>query len=351
MATPRLRFCNLCLDFVHEHYTIAALRGINLTLHAGEILALVGESGCGKSVLLKSVLGLNASRAKLKAGAIYFYPATFDGKLSPALDLTHLPEGKLRKLRGQLIAAMFQDSEQALHPTIAVGQQIVRQLKRLQGLSELQAQKRMLELLTTLHLPQATALAQRVPAQLSGGQRQRCALALALAGQVQVLLADEITSALDLTARRTLLRLLLQLKQAQDLSVLFVTHDLAAAAAVADRIGVMYAGRLVEIGSATEICFDPRHPYTKALLAAQPASFEPGKPLPTVPGQAPRLLNPPPGDLFARRDAQALGLDYVRTPPFFALSATHAAATWQLHPKVCGINYQLCPEMMGENLD
>lgn len=267
------------------------------------------------------------------------------------LDLLKLNALQMRQLRGRQIAAVFQDSELALHPSISVGEQIVSQLRRCGQTDKHKATERMLQLLTMLELPDPVAVAQRLPSQFSGGQRQRCALAIALAGEPQVLLADEITSALDPRARCRMLQLLLQLKTRQHLSVLLVTHDLAAAAAVADRIGVMYGGRLVEIGNAEEILNMPRHPYIQVLIAAQPAAAKRGQPLPMVAGNAPLLCDPPQGDLFALRDPQARVIDLVQRAPFFALSATHAAATWHLHNMLCGQNYPLADTIPGGPLD
>lgn len=355
-SEPVLRWQNLQLDFAcADGRVIQAVRGLTLTVRRGEILAIVGESGCGKSALLKSVLSLNSGQARIREGSILFYPAgQATALLAPeqvpaaapaALNLLALSERELQALRGRSIGTVFQDSASALHPAVPAGRQIAAQARRCLHLSRRQALLRMQELCTALALPDPDLLCRQVPQFLSGGQKQRCALALALAGRPELLLADEITSALDPTVQLQLLRLLLQLKQHSALTVLLVTHDLGVAAAVADRIAVMYAGRLTEIGTAQEICSDPRHPYTRALLAASPERAVRGRPLHTIAGQPPLLIDPPPGDLFARRDPDALALDLVRTPPFFAVSPTHAAATWQLHPALCHENYPVTEEL------
>ena len=338
---PILIIHKLFLYFEHNAGNIEALLGVSLTLRRGEILALIGESGCGKSVLLKAIPGLNSKRARLKDGRVLFYPRS----QSKGIELSALTSKQLRRVRGSLIGTVFQDSAASLNPAVATGRQLEAQIMRQAGLSQAQARSRLVELLSSLDLKDPQRISALPPQLLSGGERQRCCLALALAGSIELLLADEITTALDPTVQLTLLRLLLKLKERFSLSVLLITHNLGVAAAVADRIGIMYAGRIVEIGTAAEICENPQHPYTRTLFAALPERAKRGEELPTITGSAPVLINPPSGDLFARRDPCPLRIDFIKAPPFFALSPTHMVATWRLHPAVCGQNYPVLEEL------
>ena len=340
-----LQISNLQVSFIHPEHTVQALRGVSLTVRRGEIVALTGESGCGKSVLLKSILRLNSRHAAVTGGQIIYQP-----RPGSALKLSQLPERDLLPVRRQEIGAVFQDSMSSLNPAVQVGRQIVQRARQALKLTTRQAYARMLQLLAALDISAPQVRARQYPQFLSGGQRQRCALALGLAAKPKLLLADEITTALDPPVQAQILRLLLKLRSEQGLSILMVTHDLSAAAAVADRIAVMYAGRIVEIGTAEEVLRRPLHPYTQALLSALPTGAVRGQPLFTLPGEPPLLIDPPAYDLFALRNASPLKADFIAQPPFFALSATHAAASWTLHPKLSGRSYP-CSYDLNEALN
>ena len=323
-----LSWRHFSLSFRPHKALQSAVSEVSLTVRRHEVFALCGESGCGKSVLLRSVLRLLPAHASVQ-GSI-----TFKGR-----ELTTLGERQLRQVRGRQIAAVFQDPFNALNPTKSVGAQIAAQAAHCLGLSRAQAKARALELLDLMRLTHAKARFNQLPLQLSGGERQRCALALALAGKPELLLADEITTALDVTVQAHLLTLLQQLCHELDLTVILVSHNLALPARIADRIGVMYAGRLIEVGTAQELYENPLHPYTRALYQALPERVQRGRDLFTLPGMMPPADFP--GDPFALRDPEALRIDFAKRPPYFAVSAEHAAASWKLSPEICGSKYPI----------
>lgn len=294
-----------------------AICDFSLQIKRGEIFALAGESGCGKSVLLRSVLRLLPEHA-LTHGNIFF-----EGQ-----DLTQLPERELRPLRGSAIGYVFQDPFNSLNPVKSAGAQIAAQAARMLGLSAADARRRALELLDLLEFPRARERYGLLPHELSGGMRQRCAIALALAGRPRLLLADEITTALDVTVQAGLLQLLRRLNQELGLTVILVSHDPALPAQEADRIGIMYAGRLQEIGTMQEVFHQPLHPYTRALYQALPERAQRGEELFTLPGGIPDPAFA--GDPFAPRCSTALNIDFLKRPPLFAVSPSHAAACWAL---------------------
>ncbi len=318
-----LEIKNLSVSFYTPAGEIEAVRQVSLTLHPHEILVLVGESGCGKSVLCKAVLKLLPSFARFKTGSIFL-----DGQ-----NITDFGEKKMQPLRGTKAAMVFQNPLTTLDPVMTIGRQIAEACSQNENLSFQERRAQALQLLAQVGFSDGEERLQMLPYMLSGGQRQRCALAIALAAHPKVLLADEPTTALDATVQREILQLLKKLRRETDLSLIFVTHDLGAAAHLADRIGIMYAGRLVEIGTTKEIFTDPRHPYTWGLLASRPTPGQIGKRLAAIPGMPPDMLHPPLGDAFAPRNKYALALDYKQAPPFFKVSPTHLAATWLLDPR------------------
>lgn len=327
-----LSFKHFSLSFRPRKAVQPAVSDLSLTIRRGEIFALCGESGCGKSVLLRSVLRLLPQHASMQ-GSISF----------KRHELTALSEKALRKVRGRQIAAVFQDPFNALSPTKSVGAQIAAQAAYCLGLPRTEAKARALELMDLMELDHAAARFNQLPLELSGGQRQRCALALALAGKPELLLADEITTALDVTVQAHLLKLLRELCSELNLTVVLVSHNLALPARIADRIGVMYAGRLIEVGTAEEIYEHPLHPYTQTLYQALPERAEHGRDLFTLPGRMPPADFP--GDPFALRDPEALRIDFVKRPPFFAVTEEHAAASWKLSPEVSGLHYPVKEEL------
>ena len=320
--TPLLQLEDLHINFATPAGQVQAVRGVDLELHAGETLAIVGESGCGKSVLCRSILRLLPGNARISGRIL------LEGR-----DIVPCSERQMRAVRGPQAAMLFQDPMASLNPTLPVGDQIMEALRRHRRMRPEQARQRALELLELVGIDDPEARMRLQPHYFSGGMRQRCVLAIALALGPRILLADEPTTALDVTVQARMLDLLRDVQRKTGVGIILVSHDLGVVARVADRVAVMYAGRLVETGSAADVFYDPRHPYTWGLLGALPALAVRSGQLRGIPGMPPSLLDPPPGDAFAERNAWAMKVDYQRMPPFFEVSPGHKAATWLLHPQ------------------
>ena len=303
---------------------VKAIRGVNFDLNKGETLAIVGESGSGKSVTTKSIMRLlPESSAEFKNGEILF-----GGR-----DLTKLSDKEMQKIRGKDISMIFQDPMTSLNPTMTIGKQIMEPILKHQKVSKSKAKKVAIELLNMVGIPNAENRYKMYPHQFSGGQRQRIVIATALACNPQILIADEPTTALDVTIQAQILELMKDIQKKIDTSIIFITHDLGVVANVADRVAVMYGGMIVEIGTVDEIFYNPQHPYTWGLLSSMPSMDVNEDKLYAIPGTPPDLLNPPKGDAFALRSEYAMQIDMEEQPPFFQVSETHYAATWLLHPK------------------
>ncbi|SFB97767.1 oligopeptide transport system ATP-binding protein [Bacillus sp. OV322] len=302
---------------------VQAIRGVNFSVKKGETLAIVGESGSGKSVTTKAIMRLlPQSNSEIKKGEILF-----DGK-----DLAKLSDKKMQKIRGKDISMIFQDPMTSLNPTIKIGKQIMEPIVRHQNLSKHAAKQRAIELLRLVGIPNAEERFQQYPHQFSGGMRQRVVIAIALACNPKVLIADEPTTALDVTIQAQILELMKDLQNKIDTSIIFITHDLGVVANVADRVAVMYGGKIVEIGTVDEIFYNPKHPYTWGLISSMPSLDSNDEELYAIPGTPPNLLFPPKGDAFAPRNQYAMQIDLEEQPPMFKVSDTHYAATWLLHP-------------------
>ena len=329
---------HLSVSFFTPAGEVQAVRDVSFSLRAGEVLAIVGESGCGKSVLCKSILHLLPQTAKIKSGKIIV-----DGT-----DITAYREREMTALRGSLFSMVFQDPMTALDPTMTIGAQIAEAvLAHRPKLEKSAVRARVIELLELVGIDRAQERMALYPHSFSGGMRQRVVLAIALAGDPRILFADEPTTALDVTIQAQILDLLREIQQKLGTATVFVTHDLGAVARVADRVAVMYAGKIVELGTAEDIFYDPRHPYTWGLLQSLPALSR-GKPrLHTIPGMPPTLIDPPKGDSFACRNEYALAIDYEEEPPMFRISDTHFAATWLLDPRAPHITPPIGGERHG----
>ena len=250
------------------------------------------------------------------------------------VDIAPYRERELQKLRGRLFSMVFQDPLTALNPSMTIGAQIAEAVRVHDRKAPREAvSARVEELMALVGIDQAAERMHAYPHQFSGGMRQRAVLAIALAGNPQILFADEPTTALDVTVQAQILDLLRDVQQKLGTATVLVSHDLGVVARAADRVAVMYAGRIVEIGTAEEVYYDPRHPYTWALLRALPALARHGEPLYTIPGMPPTLIDPPAGDAFAERNEYALAIDYREAPPMFRITDTHFAATWLLDPR------------------
>ena len=322
MSETILSIENLRIHFETFAGEVQAIRGVNLKLEKGETLALVGESGSGKSVTAKSVMKLLSNNAVVKEGTIIF----------KGENILEKNERDMQSIRGKKIAMIFQDPMTSLDPTMKIGKQITEVIIKHEKASKEEANKRAEELLELVGIPNAKERMKQYPHQFSGGQRQRIVIAIALACNPDVLIADEPTTALDVTIQAQILELLKKLQQQFQMAIIFITHDLGVVANVADRVAVMYAGKVVEVGTVDEVFYNPQHPYTWGLLRSMP-TLHTGDTLYAIPGSPPDLLDPPVGDAFALRSDVALEIDRVKEPPMFEVSPTHFAATWLLDPR------------------
>ena len=313
---------NLCVNFGTYGGEVKAVRGVTFDLHKGETLAIVGESGSGKSVACKTIMRILSSNGYIKDGQILF-----DGK-----DLTKISENDMEKVRGKDIAMIFQDPMTSLNPTMTIGKQIMEPIIKHQGFSKEDARKRAIELIELVGISDAEKRFKQYPHQFSGGMRQRIVIAISLACNPKVLIADEPTTALDVTIQAQILELIKDLQEKTGVAVIFITHDLGVVANMADRVSVMYAGKIIEYGTSDDIFYDPKHPYTWGLLGSMPTLDIGDNDLYNIPGTPPDLMDPPKGDAFALRSAYAMKIDHLAEPPMFKVSDTHYAATWLLHP-------------------
>lgn len=315
---------DLTISFHTSEGTVHAVRGVDFDLKEGETLALVGESGSGKSVSTKAITQLLPKKhTEIKKGTIEFNDK----------DLLQLTEHEMNQIRGKDIAMIFQDPMTSLNPTLTVGKQITEPLEEHQGLDKHQAKKKAISLMEKVGIVNPEERFKQYPHQFSGGMRQRVMIAIAVACNPKVLIADEPTTALDVTIQAQIIELLKELKNEIQTSTIFITHDLGVVANIADRVAVMYAGKIVEIGTADEIFYNPKHPYTWGLLASMPTLEIGNQDLYTIPGAPPNLTNLPKGDPFASRNQYALEIDFEQEPPMFKISDTHYAATWLLDPR------------------
>jgi len=321
MSEKILSVKDLAVSFKTQYGILHAIRGVSFDLHRGETLAIVGESGSGKSVTSRAIIGLLAGNSIYENGEIMYQNR----------DLTKLPEELFHEIRGSRISMIFQDPMSSLNPIQTVGQQIAESLIFKSGMPEDLAKKRAIELMTQVGIADAEKRYYQFPFQFSGGMRQRIVISIALANNAEILICDEPTTALDVTIQGQILELINQLKVERNLSVIFITHDLGVVANMADRIAVMYAGKIVEIGKAEEVFYNPKHPYTWALLSSMP-NLATSNRLDAIPGTPPNMIFPPKGDPFAERNKYAMEIDFEQEPPLFKVTDTHYAATWLLHP-------------------
>lgn len=336
--TVALAVKNLSVTFHTPSGNVQAVRSVDFTLQKGETLAIVGESGSGKSVTSKAIMGLLAKNAKINSGEI-----VCDGE-----DLLKQTEREMTRIRGRKIAMIFQDPMSSLNPIMRVGKQITETIilnrKKGKKVTKREAKERAIELMREVGIPEPETRFQQYPFELSGGMRQRIVIAIALSSNPDILICDEPTTALDVTIQAQILDLIDRLKSGRKLSVLFITHDLGVVARMADRVAVMYAGKIVEVGTVDEVFYSSRHPYTWALLSSVPRMDSKAR-LDSIVGSPPDMTNPPKGDAFAPRNPYALAIDFEEEPPMFKVSDTHYVASWLLHeyapkvrpPKVCRI--------------
>lgn len=318
---PILQVKDLSVSFNAFAGKVQAVRHIDFELYKGETLVIVGESGSGKSVTTKAVLGILPKNGHIDSGEIIY----------KGEDMAKYKEKDFYKIRGKQISLVFQDPLSALNPIMKIGKQITEALVLSGGFEKKKAKAKAIELMAAVGIPNPELRYEQYPFQFSGGMRQRIVIAIALACNPEILICDEPTTALDVTIQSKILELINEMKRERDLSIIFITHDLGVVANMADRICVMYAGKIVEIGTAEDIFYRPAHPYTWALLSSIP-DLDTKEKLFSIPGAPPNMLNPPKGDAFAQRNKYALAIDFEEEPPFFKISDTHYAATWLLHP-------------------
>lgn len=325
MAERVLEVRNLKVSFDINAGEVQAVRGVDFHLDKAETLAIVGESGSGKSVTTKAIMRLLPTPpSRIKEGQILF-----DGK-----DLATLSEKEMQKVRGKDISMIFQDPMTSLNPTMKIGKQVMEPLIKHQGLSKADAKARALDILNLVGLPNAEKRFNNYPHQFSGGQRQRIVIATALACDPKILIADEPTTALDVTIQAQILELMKDLQKKIDTSIIFITHDLGVVANIADRVAVMYGGQIVETGTVDEIFYSPKHPYTWGLLSSMPSlDTSQDTELRAIPGTPPDLIKPPVGDAFARRSDYALDIDFEQEPPWYQVSETHFVKSWLMDPR------------------
>ena len=315
---------DLNFKFTLRGQVLHALRGISLDVYKGESLAIVGESGSGKSVFVKCLMGLNDANGYVESGKILY-----DGK-----DLAQLKtDAEWRALRGHRIAMVLQDPMTSLNPLKTIGWQIREAVELHQNIHGDAAKKAVYEILAEVGISDPQRRYNQYPHEFSGGMRQRVVIAIAMACKPEILICDEPTTALDVTIQAQILGLIKEMQKKYDLTTIYITHDLGVVANVADRIAVMYAGDIVEVGRCEEVFYDPRHPYTWALLSSLPQLGVKGEPLYSIEGTPPNLFHEVRGDAFAPRNPRALKMDFVKRPPMFSVTATHAARTWLLDPR------------------
>lgn len=312
-----LRVQDLSLEFSTFLGKVQAVRGISFEIGQGEIVALVGESGCGKSATAQTIMGL--SQAKVTGGQIYFGEHNLLEK-SPK---------EMERIRGNEISMIFQDPMTSLNPTMRVGTQIMEGLRKHRGLSMANAREKALEILQQVGISEPAKRLQQYPHELSGGMRQRVLIALALACEPQLLIADEPTTALDVTIQAQILELMQQIQKAMGMSILLITHDLGIVAGICDRVLVMYGGEIVESGTVDQIFKAPFHPYTQGLLRSVPRlDMDRSRQLDPIRGHPPNLLTPPKGCGFCARCPHAMNICPEESPPLFQLDNHHKAACW-----------------------
>jgi len=314
---------HLTVEFQTRRGTLRAVDDVSFTLAPGEVLGIVGESGAGKSLTAAALIRLLEPPGRIASGEVHLKGTRID----------NLAPEALRRVRGKRIGMVFQDPLTSLNPLYTIGEQLVETIRSHTDMSETQARAKAISLLEDVGIPAAARRIGAYPHEFSGGMRQRVVIAIAMACKPRILICDEPTTALDVTIQAQILGLIKALQKDFGFTTIYITHDLGVVADVADRVAVMYAGKLVECGSAEEVFYDPRHPYTWALLSSLPQLGVKGQALYSISGTPPNLFNEVKGDAFAPRNPRALKIDFLEEPPAFAVSPTHWAATWLLDPR------------------
>ena len=323
-----LKIENLHVSFDTYAGEVHAVRGVSLHVEEGEVLAIVGESGCGKSVTAKTIMKLNPMPpARIKEGTLELC-----GK-----DIVAASEKEMQNIRGQLVSMIFQDPMTCLNPTMKVGKQITETLHKHKKLSGAKCREEAIRLLKLVQIPNAEERADQYPHEFSGGMRQRAMIAMALSCNPKLLIADEPTTALDVTIQAQIMQLMGKIREETGTAIILITHDLGVVANLADRVAVMYAGKVVEQGTAQDIFYRASHPYTAALLRSLPTvETSRDEELVSIPGTPPDLFAPPKGCAFASRCQHCMKICKENQPPVFTVGEGHTAACWRLHPDFPG---------------
>lgn len=327
---------DLEVQFSVRQHILTAIRRVSLDIYKGETIAIVGESGSGKSVFTKCLVGMLDQNGSVTNGSIEYNGVDL-AKFKTNIDW--------RQIRGKRISMIFQDPMTSLNPLRRIGSQITEVIRLHRGMNKAEAKAEAIRLLERVGISDAESRFRDYPFQYSGGMRQRVVIAIALACAPDILICDEPTTALDVTIQAQILSLINELKEEYGFTVIFITHDLGVVAEIADRVAVMYAGQIVEYGTANDIYYDPRHPYTWALLSSLPQLGQKGENLYSIAGTPPSLFDNVVGDAFAQRNVHALKIDFVKEPPLFQISETHFAKTWLLDPRAPKIER---PQIVGE---
>ncbi len=319
-----LKIENLHVSFDTYAGEVHAVRGVSLHVGEGEVLAIVGESGCGKSVTAQTIMKLNPMPpARIKEGSI-----DLCGE-----DIVAANEKKMQDIRGRLVSMIFQDPMTCLNPTMKVGKQLTEAICQHRKLSKDEAKKEAVRLLEMVQIPNAAERAEQYPHEFSGGMRQRAMIAMAMSCEPKLLIADEPTTALDVTIQAQIMQLMAKVREETGTAIILITHDLGVVANLADRVAVMYAGKIVETGTAEDIFYRPKHPYTQALLKSLPTvETSREEKLVSIAGTPPDLFMPPKGCEFASRCEHCMKVCKKHVPPTYEVGAGHKAACWRLHP-------------------
>lgn len=314
-----LKVENLETAFTKDKKQIKILHGVNFHIDKGEILGLVGESGCGKSLTSLSIMRLfKGTSGQITGGSI-----RFQGE-----DLTQKSDDEMRELRGQQIAMIFQEPMTSLNPSMKIGEQLMEPIRIHLGYKEKQAREHAISMLTKVGIPRAEEIMSEYPHQLSGGMRQRVMIAMAISCNPQLLIADEPTTALDVTIQAQILELMTGLQKEHNMSMLLITHDLGVVAEMCDRVVVMYAGRVVEEADVFELFASPKHPYTRGLIASVPKMGQSSKALESIQGQVPDPSHMPAGCKFSPRCSEARPICFEQEPPLLELEGGRKCVCW-----------------------
>lgn len=321
--TKLLEVKNLNTSFYTYAGEVKAVRGVSFDVDEKEAVGIVGESGCGKSVTMMSILRLLGDTGKIKEGE-----ALFNG-----VDLVKITDKEMLKIRGNDLSMVFQDPMTSLNPVYTIGNQLMEPLLKHKNMSKSEARAKCIELLNMVGIPEPEKRLKQYPHEFSGGMRQRVMIAMSLTCEPKLLIADEPTTALDVTIQAQILDLMKSLKDKLGMSVILITHDLGVVADLCNRINVMYGGKIIEKGTKRDIFYRPSHPYTLGLLGSipNPKTLTKEK-LKPIEGQPPDLLNPPKGCPFVKRCKYAMKICDIKMPPYFNINEGHDSACWLHHP-------------------